>query len=101
MQSVEAAAKAVAERVSRLAPVRVPLSEAGGRVLAADVHAARALPPFESSAMDGYAARSDDLPATLPVVGMVAAGQLMQGEVPPGVALRILTGAPLPTGLAT
>ena len=101
MQSVEAAARAVAERVSRLPVERVLLDRARGRILAADIHAPRALPPFDNSAMDGYAARSAELPGTLPVVGMVAAGQMMQGEVPPGVALRILTGAAMPMGLDT
>ena len=101
MQSVEAAAKAVAARIERLGTERVPLAEAGGRILADDVVAARALPIFDNSAMDGYAARSAELPATLPVVGMVAAGQVMTEQVPPGVAIRILTGAPMPPGLDT
>jgi len=101
MQSVESAAKAVAARIERLAVERVPLAEAGGRVLADDIVAARALPIFDNSAMDGYAARSAELPATLPVVGLVAAGQVMTETVPTGVAIRILTGAPLPAGLDT
>ena len=101
MQSVEAAAKAVAARIERLGTERVPLASAGGRILADDIHAARALPIFDNSAMDGYAARSAELPATLPVVGLVAAGQVMTDPVPPGVAIRILTGAPMPAGLDT
>jgi molybdopterin molybdotransferase len=101
MQSVEAAAKAVAARIERLAVERVPLADARSRVLAEDIQAARALPIFDNSAMDGYAARSAELPATLPVVGMVAAGQVMAEPVPPGVAIRILTGAPMPAGLDT
>jgi molybdopterin molybdotransferase len=101
MQSVEAAAKAVAARIERLGVERVPLADARMRVLADDVVAARALPIFDNSAMDGYAARSAELPATLPVVGMVAAGQVMAEPVPPGVAIRILTGAPMPAGLDT
>jgi molybdopterin molybdotransferase len=101
MQSVEAAQKAVAARIERLTVERVPLRDARSRVLADDVLAARALPIFDNSAMDGYAARSGELPATLPVVGMVAAGQVMAEPVPPGVAIRILTGAPMPAGLDT
>jgi molybdopterin molybdotransferase len=101
MQSVEAAAKAVAARIERLAGERVPIRDARNRVLAEDVQAARALPIFDNSAMDGYAARASELPATLPVVGMVAAGQVMAEPVPPGVAIRILTGAPMPAGLDT
>ncbi len=101
MQSVEQAASTVSERIAPLAPARVPLREAGGRVLVDEIRAARALPIFDNSAMDGYAARSAELPATLPVVGQVAAGQVMAEEVPPGVAIRILTGAPMPAGLDT
>jgi molybdopterin molybdotransferase len=101
MESVEAAAKAVAARIERLGTERVPLGDAGGRTLADAVVAARALPSFDNSAMDGYATRSAELPATLPVVGLVAAGQVMSDAVPPGVAIRILTGAPVPAGLDT
>jgi molybdopterin molybdotransferase len=101
MMSVEAASRAVAEKIAVLATERVPVTDARGRVLAEDVVAARALPPFDNSAMDGYAARSAELPATLPVVGQVAAGQLMTGELPPAIAIRILTGAPVPIGLDT
>jgi molybdopterin molybdotransferase len=101
MQSVEAAQRAVAARIERLAVERIPLADARGHVLANDIQAARALPIFDNSAMDGYAARSTELPATLPVVGLVAAGQVMTEEVPPGVSIRILTGAPMPAGLDT
>jgi molybdopterin molybdotransferase len=101
MQSVEDAVRTVSERIAALAPARVPLREAGGHVLVDEIRAARALPIFDNSAMDGYAARSAELPATLPVVGQVAAGQVMAEEVPPGVAIRILTGAPMPAGLDT
>src|SRR5690242_12118624 len=101
MLSVEEAAAAVARRIERLPAERIPLREARGRVLADDVRAARALPIFDNSAMDGYATRSAELPATLPVVGMVAAGQVMTETVPTGVAIRILTGAPMPAGLDT
>jgi molybdopterin molybdotransferase len=101
MLSVEEAAAAVSGRIEPLATDRIPLRDARGRVLADDVRAARALPIFDNSAMDGYAARSAELPATLPVVGMVAAGQVMTETVPPGVAIRILTGAPMPAGLDT
>jgi len=101
MLSVEDAARTVAGRIERLPLERVPLREARGRVLGDDVRAARALPIFDNSAMDGYAARAAELPATVPVVGQVAAGQVMAEPVPPGVAIRILTGAPIPAGLDT
>src|SRR6266850_6955023 len=101
MLSVEEAAKTVAKRIERIGAERIPLRHAHGRLLADDVRAARALPIFDNSAMDGYAARSAELPATLPVVGMVGAGQVMAEIVPPNVAIRILTGAPMPAGLDT
>ena len=70
-------------------------------MLAADIVAARALPGFDNSAMDGYAARSADLPATLPVVGVIAAGELDVPALAKGAALRIFTGAPMPPGADT
>ncbi len=101
MLSVEDAARTVAERIEPLPVERVPLRDARGRVLADEVRAARALPIFDNSAMDGYAARSAELPNTLPVAGKVAAGQVMTEEPPLGVAIRIFTGAPMPPGLDT
>jgi molybdopterin molybdotransferase len=78
----------------------VPLTEAAGRVLARDVVAARAQPPFAASAMDGYAIRSADADAgaRLRVVGTSAAGARFAGSVGPGEAVRIFTGAPVPEG---
>lgn len=101
MLSVSDAARAVIDRVPRLASELVPLEQATGRILAADVVARRALPGFDNSAMDGYAARSAELPATLPVAGVVAAGQLDVPALPAGAALRIFTGAPMPAGADT
>jgi molybdopterin molybdotransferase len=99
--SVADAVRAVIERVPRLDRELVPPDAACGRVLASDVVAARALPGFDNSAMDGYAARSSDLPGSLPVVGVVAAGQLEVAPVAPGAAVRIFTGAPMPPGADT
>ncbi len=79
---------------------RVALDEAAGRISAAIVIAERPLPGFDNSAMDGFAARSADLPATLPVAAHVAAGQ-MPAPLQPGTAARIMTGAPLPPGADT
>ena len=101
MLSVIDAMRSVLERVPRLPSERVPLDRAAGRILAADVVAGRALPGFDNSAMDGYAARSADLPATLPVAGVSAAGQLDVPALPGGAALRIFTGAPMPPGADT
>jgi molybdopterin molybdotransferase len=79
----------------------IALHEARGRVLAADIVALRTQPPFAASAMDGYAVRAEDTaktPATLNVIGAVAAGDVFSGRVEPGQTVRIFTGAPLPEG---
>lgn len=84
---------------------KAPLARAVDRVLAADVRAATALPPFDNSAMDGYAVRAADLrdaapdaPVELTVLETVRAGETGRLEVKPGEAVRIMTGAPLPRG---
>ncbi len=78
----------------------IPLADAGGRVLAADIVAARDQPPFPASAMDGYAVRAADLAAGRPlrVIGEAPAGRRYQGALGPGEAVRIFTGAPVPEG---
>jgi molybdopterin molybdotransferase len=83
----------------------VPIGEALGRVLAADVTAAVAIPSFDNSAMDGYAVRAADLagaaadaPVRLPVAADVPAGRTDGPPLEPGTAHRIMTGAPLPEG---
>ena len=78
----------------------VPLAAAGGRVLAAPVTAPRDQPPFAAAAMDGYALRqADAVPgATLTVVGTAPAGRAWDGRLSTGQAVRIFTGAPIPTG---
>ena len=79
--------------------------EAQGQVLAEDVVAPFSIPPLDNTAMDGYAViaastagASDDRPVTLRVVGELAAGYVYNGRVEPGTAVRIMTGAPIPTG---
>ncbi len=82
----------------------VKLADALGRVLAASVKATRDQPPFESSAMDGYAVRAADVaevPGVLRVIGMAAAGHGLSVKAGPGEAVRIFTGAPLPKGTDT
>lgn len=76
----------------------VHIDDAWGRVLAHAVTATRALPPWDNSSMDGFAVRSADLPGTLPVAGVVAAGHALDAVLAPGTALRIMTGAPMPAG---
>jgi len=97
---------ALAELERRLAPVtapeRVPLAGAGGRALAEDLRARRAVPPHDNSAVDGYAVYFDDLcadgPTTLAIAGRVAAGHPLARPARRGVALRVFTGAALPRG---
>jgi len=81
-----------------------PLAEAHGRVLADDLAALRTQPPADVSAMDGYAVRSQDVaqtPATLKLVGEVAAGRPFNGTVGIGEAARIFTGGVMPVGADT
>ncbi|GAA3525826.1 molybdopterin molybdotransferase MoeA [Nocardioides daeguensis] len=88
------------EGVTALDPEVVPLAEALGRVLAADVAATLSVPPFDHAAMDGFAVRAADVasvPVALPVSGAVAAGDPVTPLVP-GTAVRIMTGAPVPPG---
>lgn len=87
--------------VQPLAPLEVGLLDAHGCVLAEDVVAPGPLPGFDNSAMDGYAVRSADVqrvPCVLPVVGDVAAGPASALSVQPGLSVRIMTGAFLPSG---
>jgi molybdopterin molybdotransferase len=96
----------IAERVAPVAEIEtVALAEAGGRVVAHDVTAPIALPPFDNSAVDGYAVRHADLDAAaetrLAVVDRVTAGRAAQHALTRGEAVRIFTGAPMPTGADT
>ncbi|MFM5011318.1 molybdopterin molybdotransferase MoeA [Aeromonas veronii] len=77
-----------------------PLPEALGRVLASDIASPLAVPPFDNSAMDGYAVRLVDLTSGTPLImaGKAFAGQPYQGEWPAGHCVRIMTGAPVPAG---
>lgn len=99
----EAAARVVAG-VARLGTERLPTARARGRVLAVPVQSPVNLPPWNGSAMDGYAVRSDDIatvPATLTVLETVAAGAFPSRALGPGKATRIMTGAPVPEGADT
>ncbi|HEY7669337.1 MAG TPA: gephyrin-like molybdotransferase Glp [Hyphomicrobium sp.] len=94
----------VTEGLAPLPAERVPLETCRERVLAEDVAANLTQPPFDASAMDGYAVRAEDvaaLPATLRLIGESLAGSGYHGEVGPGEAVRIFTGAPVPKGADT
>lgn len=98
---VDEALARVLDGAGPLAAELVDLSQAAGRVLAADVVARRPQPPFAASAMDGYAVRAADLaqvPARLAVIGESAAGLGFDGRLGAGEAVRIFTGAPVPEG---
>lgn len=98
-------AEALNRLLSRAKPVAasetLPLAEAEGRVLAVDLTAGLTQPPFNASAMDGYALRREDAPepgAVLKVIGTSAAGHGFEASVNKGEAVRIFTGAPVPPG---
>ena len=97
----DALARVVDGTVPLAATERVGLLAATGRVLAAPLLAKQTQPPFNASAMDGYAVRAADLaalPATLRVIGESAAGHGYRGPFGAGDAVRIFTGAPIPPG---
>jgi molybdopterin molybdotransferase len=100
--------EALSRLLSRARPVdqaeTIDLSRAAGRVLAEDLAARLTQPPFNSSAMDGYALRAKDAPeigSVLTVIGQSAAGHAFSGTVGQGEAVRIFTGAPVPEGADT
>ncbi|MPZ36934.1 MAG: molybdopterin molybdenumtransferase MoeA [Rhizobiales bacterium] len=101
---VAEALRRVLEGAAPLPAEDATLGAAHGRVLAVDLAARRTQPPDALSAMDGYAARAADVstvPATLKVIGEVAAGHPFEGQVGPGQAARIFTGGVLPPGADT
>jgi molybdopterin molybdotransferase len=88
----------VLERVTLLPAETVPIVEAVGRVVAEDARAAVDLPPFPSSAMDGFALRAGDTPGRLPVVARIAAGVPALRALDAGEAMAIATGGVIPDG---
>ena len=105
MISVEEALAEILSHIRPLEPERVPILDAQGRVLAEEIVSDIAVPPFDNSAMDGYAVRSADVahaspeaPVRLAVIDSVAAGSVAGMRVASGTAIRIMTGAPLPQG---
>lgn len=96
--TLEEAQQRVLELSRPLSAELVPIAEAAGRVTAEAVRARVDLPPFASSAMDGFAARAADLPGTLPIVGEAAAGRPFGERLEPGGVVAISTGAVVPEG---
>ena len=108
MISVEEALAKVLNCVAILEPEQKLILDCLGQVLAEDVYSTIDVPPLDNAAMDGFALRAEDTrgadessPRYLLVVGEVAAGSMPKTEVKPGMAMRIMTGAPLPGGADT
>ena len=104
MKSLEEARSEVLGAVETLGAEPVSIWEALGRVLATDVVAGESVPPFQNSAMDGYAVQGADVAepgAVLEVIGDLPAGFVAAARVGPGQALKIMTGAPMPEGADT
>ncbi len=103
--SVETHLESILAEIEPLGTFDLTLLEAHGCVLAEDVATQFPLPPFDNSAMDGYAVRAEDIatanretPVSLPVIGDIAAGSTTPYSVQPGLCVRIMTGAPMPPG---
>jgi molybdopterin molybdotransferase len=98
LPTIDQALAFVLERTRRLPDEEVAVADAAGRCLAADAVAAVDLPPFDSSAMDGFAVRAADTPASLRIVGESSAGRPAEGALGDGEAIAISTGAVVPEG---
>jgi molybdenum cofactor synthesis domain-containing protein len=101
MTPLEDAQAFVLESCPPLGAMEIDLADAGGLVLAEAVVATEVVPPFDNTAVDGYAVRAADVaevPVELVVVDEVAAGVAPATPVGPGEAIRIMTGAPMPDG---
>jgi len=105
LQSVDEYLAEISAAIAPLAPRELSLADAEGAVAAAGITAGHALPPFDNSAMDGFAVVAADLtgasakrPVTLPVAGEVPAGDTREHRLEPGRCLRIMTGAAMPAG---
>ena len=103
MISVTEAKKIIRENTDTLSPVKLSLTESVGLILADNVFAASAVPPFRQSSMDGYAFSFNEwqLQKKLKITGEIAAGSKEAIALPPGSAVRIFTGAAVPPGADT
>ena len=96
--ALEEAQRRILDRVVRLPVERIALGEAAGRVLTEPATARVDLPPFDASAMDGFALRAEDTPGSLPVAERIAAGRPASRDLRAGEAMGIATGAAIPAG---
>ena len=103
MISIDEALVLVLDGLAPLGPERVPLAEAAGRVAAEPARSAVDLPPFDRSAMDGYAVRAADTAPGVPLrlAAGVAAGEVASATLEPGMAAPVSTGAAIPPGADT
>jgi molybdopterin molybdotransferase len=105
LRTVDEHLAAILAAITPVPTLEVAVLEARGAVLAEAVTAPVSLPPFDNSAMDGYAVIAADVagasaeaPVTLPVIGDIAAGEPAVEAIRPGMCARIMTGAPMPSG---
>ncbi len=105
MLQLEEARKKILEKIQPLGSEIIPLPTSFQRVLAEEIMAPVDLPPFDNSAMDGYAVQSKDLilaradsPISLRLIGKIAAGEFISSPLKIGTCVRIFTGSPLPPG---
>jgi molybdopterin molybdotransferase len=101
MIPLDEAQRFVLGQLAPLSPHLLPIDTVLGCVVSEDVAATEPVPPFTNSSMDGYAVQAHDtgdVPVSLRVIGSVMAGQVFDRTVGPGQAVRIMTGAPLPSG---
>lgn len=98
MKSYEEALELINSQPSVQSFERVEFMDSIGRVLAEDIVSDVNMPPFNKSAMDGYACKSEDLPGPLKVCGEVAAGDMLDAVIEEKCCVKIMTGAPVPQG---
>ena len=100
MISFEEAINTVLKNSLPLPPVKTRVEDAVGRALMEDIRSGIDMPPFDKSAVDGYAVRSAEVEAGRPLrkVGLIQAGDVFKGNVGPGQCVKIMTGAPVPPG---
>jgi molybdopterin molybdotransferase len=101
MISFEQALNIIIKNTKKLSSIKIPVEESTGYILAEDIYSKIAMPPFNKSAMDGYAVIADDIkkvPLRLKCVGLIQAGEDFKSKIKSGECVKIMTGAALPKG---
>ncbi|RLD48688.1 MAG: hypothetical protein DRI94_12150, partial [Bacteroidetes bacterium] len=101
MINFEDAYKIVKNSVKTIGTERIPFMNSVNRILAEDVKSDIEMPPFDKSAVDGFACRAEDLDMSLEIIEVVQAGQTPSETVKKGQCTKIMTGAPIPDGADT